>query len=393
MKETAFSHTAGDGNIQAFYPFMVAAGVVQILVPSSINLIMQQMGIRESLGGLIHVVYFVGLLSGTLLLTRFMQRLSVKQIMLSQALLLSASLLATAAAPHFALLLFFFYFAGFANGMLLTLPAVYITSVHGDEGSSYQNILYGFLSLGFVLGPLFAGLVARQGWSWRWCFIVPALASFPLALPIAAARLKRLPRPKKLSFKVLSDALSFNRSLFTGLVLAFLLYAAAQASVNTWLVTFLEIEKGMVSGSAHMVLVGIAVSLTLGRWACGYLSRKIDPFNILATITIASGVLVFLAPLPEAKAASIALYTLLGLTYAGINPFLVSYAAWFPESESSAVVSAVFSAGALGGIFFPYLVGLLNQNINPILGMSSVAVFIIGVVICVHWIKPHVVRT
>lgn len=392
MNETAVSYTPGNGNIQAFYPFMVAAGVVQILVPASINLIMQQMGIQESLGGLIHVVYFVGLLSGTLLLTRFMQRLSVKQIMLLQALLLSVSLLATAAAPWFALLLFFFYFTGFANGMILTLPAIYINSVYGDEGPSIQNILYGFLSLGFVLGPLFAGLVARQGWSWRWCYIAPALATLPLAIPIAVVKLKRLPRPKKLSFKVLGDVLSFNRSLFTGLVLAFLLYAAAQASVHTWLVTFLEIEKGMVSGSAHMVLVCIAISLTLGRWTCGYLSKKIDPFNILVVITIASGILVFLAPLPRAKVASIVLYTLLGFAYAGINPFLVSYAALFPGSESSAVVCAVFSAGALGGIFFPYLIGLLNQHINPILGMSSVAIFIIGVIICVHWIKPHVVR-
>ena len=392
MNEAAVSNTSTKSNIQFFYPFMVAAGVVQILVPASINLIMQQMGIRENLGGLIHVVYFVGLLSGTLLLTRFMQRLSVKQIMLLQALLLSVSLLATAAAPWFALLLFFFYFAGFANGMLLTLPAVYITSVYGDEGASYQNILYGFMSLGFVLGPLFAALVARQGWSWRWCYIVPALAVLPLAIPIAAVKLKRLPRPKKLSLKVLGDALTFNRSLFIGLVLAFLLFAAAKASVNTWLVTFLEIEKGMVSGSAHMVLVGVALSLTLGRWTCGYLAKKIDPFDILITITIASGVLIFLAPLPEAKIASIVLYTLLGFTYAGINPFLISYAAWFPENESSAVVSAIFSAGALGGLFFPYLIGLLNQHINPILGMSSVTIFIIGVIICVHWIKPHVVK-
>jgi MFS family permease len=391
MNEAAVSNTPANGNIQAFYPFMVVAGVVQILVPACINLIMQQMGVEESLGGLIHVVYFVGLLSGTLLLTRFMQRLSVKQIMLLQAVLLSVSLLATAAAPWFALLLFFFYFTGFANGMILTLPAVYITNVYGDKGPSIQNILYGFMSLGFVLGPLFAGLVARQGWSWRWCYIVPALAALPMAMPIAVVKLKRLPRPKKLSLKVLGDVLSFNRSLFTGLVLAFFLYAAAQASVNTWLVTFLEIEKGMVSGSAHMVLVGVAISLTLGRWTCGYLSKKIDPFDILVTITIASGILVFLAPLPEAKVASIALYTLLGFTYAGINPFLISYAAWFPESESSAVVSAIFSAGGLGGIFFPYLIGLMNQHINPILGMSSVAIFIIGVIICVHWIKPHVV--
>ena len=105
------------------------------------------------------------------------------------------------------------------------------------------------------------------------------------------------------------------------------------------------------------------------------------------------GLLVFLAPLPDSRAASVILYMLLGLAYSGINPFLIGYAARFPAGESSAVITAIVSAGAVGGVFFPYLVGLLNENINPIMGMSSVSVFIVGVILCVHWIKPHVIDT
>jgi nitrate/nitrite transporter NarK len=81
----------------------------------------------------------------------------------------------------------------------------------------------------------------------------------------------------------------------------------------------------------------------------------------------------------------------LGLAYSGINPFLIGYSAWFPQGESSAVLTAIISAGAVGGVFFPYLIGLLNQNTSPIVGMSSVSIFIIGVIACVHWIKPHVI--
>lgn len=392
MNELMDTRLSGEG-LQAFYPLMIVSGVVQILVPASVNIIMRQLGIGESLGGLLQVVYFVGLLSGTLLLTRLMQRWQVRKLAVSQALLLSVSLFASAAAPRFGLLLFFYLFAGFANGILITLPAVYATAVHGEESPRKQNVLYGFMSLGFVIGPILAGMITRMQWSWRWCFLIPAFATLPLAIPLVTTRLRRLPRPDKLSFRVLGEVMSFNRSLFTGLVLAFLLYAAAQASVNTWLVTFLEIEKGMVSGTAHLALVGIAISLTLGRWTCGFLSRKIEPFNILTFITIASGILVLAAPLPEAKAANVTLYMMLGFSYSGIYPFLIGYAAWFPESESSAVITAIISAGAMGGVFFPYLIGLLNEHINPILGMSSVVVFIIGVVLCEHWIRPHLVES
>jgi predicted MFS family arabinose efflux permease len=382
---------SGNVSMKAFYPFMVVCGVVQILAPSSISIIMRHLGIEESLGGLLQTVYFSGLLIGTLLLTRFMQRFTVKQIMLAQASLLVVSLLAASLAPWFLLLLLFFLFTGFANGTLLTLPAIYIAQLYGEESPRMQNILYGFLSMGFVFGPLIAAYIVRAELSWRWCIAIPALLAIPLALPLALAKLQKLPAPRKLSVSVLRDVLSFNRSLFIGLVLAFLLYAAAQASVNTWLVSFLEIERGMVSGAAHLVLVGIAASLTLGRFICGYLAGRINPFDILVSITLASGVLVFLAPLPDSKAASVILYMFLGLTYSGINPFLIVYSAWFPQGESSAVLTAIISAGAVGGVFFPYLIGLLNQNANPIVGMSSVSIFIIGVIACVHWIKPHVI--
>jgi predicted MFS family arabinose efflux permease len=391
MGKESESANSAKRSIRAFYPLMIVCGVIQILAPSSISIIMRQLGIKESLGGLLQTVYFAGLLAGTLSLTRFMQRFSVKQIMLFQTLVLVASLLASAAAQWFVLLLLFFLFSGFSNGTLLTLPAIYITYIYGDESPRMQNVLYGFLSLGFVFGPIIAAIIARTETSWRWCLIIPALLTLPLALPLAFTRLESIPRPDKLSIKVIEKVLSFNRSLFIGLVLAFLLYAAAQASVNTWLVSFLEIERGMVSGAAHMVLMGIAASLTAGRWICSYLAKRIDPFDILVFMTLASGILVFLAPLPDSKAASIILYMLLGLAYSGINPFLIGYASRFPEGESSAVLTAIVSAGAVGGVFFPYLIGLLNQHINPILGMSSVSIFVIGVIFCVHWIKPHVI--
>ncbi|MBN2025199.1 MAG: MFS transporter [Actinobacteria bacterium] len=390
---SGISREDGRAGMRPFYPLMVVCGIVQILAPSSISIIMRQLEISETLGGLLQMVYFSGLLLGTLLLTRLMQRLCVKRLMLAQVFLLISSLLLSAAAPRYLFLLVFFFISGFANGTLLTLPAIYATSLYGPDSPRMQNILYGFLSLGFVIGPVFAGLIARMEWSWRWCLAIPALLAIPAALPLALAGLKRLPRQKRLSVAVIREVLSFNRSLFLGLVLAFLLYAAAQASVTTWLVSFLEIERGMISGTAHLVLMGIAASLTAGRWACSYLSRLIDPFDILVAVSLASGVLVFLAPLPDSRAASIILYMLLGLAYAGINPFLIGYAARFPAGESSAVITAIVSAGSLGGVFFPYLVGLLNEHINPIIGMSSVSVFIIGVILCVHWIKPHVIDT
>ena len=377
---------------RAFYPLIVVPGIVHVLAPSTVQTIMENLGFRESLGGLLQVVYFAGVLVGTLLITRFMQRFSIKQIALSQVLLLSVSLFAAAAAPWYALLLFFYLFAGFANGILLVIPGVYITGVCGEESPRAQNMLYGFFALGIVLGPIFPGLLARWQISWRWALVAPAVLILPFAIPLVLAKLERLARVEKLSVKTLRNVLSFNRSLFLGLLIALLLYAGAKSSVSMWLVAFLEKENGMGPGSAHLVLIILAALLMSGRWICGYLSGKTDPFKILSFITAASLVLALAAPLLAPGRGSIILYPLLGLFGSGIYPFLVGYAAWFPSAESPAVFTSIIAGAAIGGAIFPYLIGLMNQHISPKLGMSSIAILFLGVIACLVWIKPHVIK-
>ena len=379
-------------NVRVLYPLVIVPGIVHVLAPSTVRTIMEHLGFRESLGGLLQLVYFVGVLTGTLLITRFMQRFSIKQIALSQVLLLSVSLFAASAAPWYALLLFFYLFAGFANGILLTIPGVYITGVCGEASPRAQNILYGFFALGIVAGPIFPGLLARWGISWRWALAAPAILILPFAIPLVLVKLERLARVEKLSVKVLRDVLSFNRSLFLGLLFALLLYAGAKGSVSMWLVSFLERESGMGPGSAHLVLIILAALLMTGRWTCGYLSRKTDPFKILFLITAVSLVLVFIAPLLAPGKGSIILYPLVGLFGSGIFPFLVGYAAWFPSAESSAVFTSIIAGAAIGGAIFPYLIGLMNQHLNPKLGMSSIAILFLGVIACLIWIKPHVIE-
>ena len=81
-------------------------------------------------------------------------------------------------------------------------------------------------------------------------------------------------------------------------MLGLLFYAAAQGSVNMWLVRFLEKGEGTAPGAAHLVLIALAATLTIGRWICSYLSKKINPFTILTFMTIAAATVAFLAPLP-----------------------------------------------------------------------------------------------
>ncbi|MBK5092453.1 MAG: MFS transporter [Actinobacteria bacterium] len=381
---------AGDTTVKKiwpFFPLIIVPGIVLLLAPSTVKSIMESFNFRESLGGLLQVAYFAGGTAGILLITHLMQRWTARQIILSQVLLLSLSLAAAAISPWYPMLLFFYLVAGFANGILITYPGVYATRVCGDESHRAQNLIYGFFALGVVTSPLLAKLLIDNLHSWRWALAAPAILILPLSIPVALRRLERIEGVEKLSSGVLREIFAFNRKLFTGLLFALLFYIAAESAVSLWLITFLEKEYDVSPGTAHLTLTALWIGITVGRWIVSSLVKKADPYKIIVFLTIISGFVVLAAPLTGSKTASMILYMLVGLFYSGIYPTLIGYVAWFPEDIASSVFTLFLAAGALGGAVLPYLVGLLNQFAGRVAGMSSIAVMVFGVLVCLFWLK------
>lgn len=370
---------------------MVVPGMALLLAPSTVETVMEYFGFQESLGGLLQVSYFAGGVVGILLITHLMQRFSVKQIALSQVALLSVSLLAASFSPWYPLLLFFMLFAGFANGILITFPGVYVTRVAKGRSHGAQNVLYSFFSLGVVLGPLLSSLVINENSDmWPWAFRVPALLIIPLTLPVALATFERLGDVRMLSKSTLREVLDYNRALFLGLVTALLLYIAAESATSMWLITFLEKEHSVPGGSAHWALTGMWVGITVGRVICGWLTKRIDPFLVLTFLTVCSGVILIVAPLSGSSTAALILYPALGLFFSGIYPILIAYASWFPPALNSAVFTLFLAAGAAGGAVLPYAVGLVNEFAGVSIGMASISIALFGLLLCLFWLKGHV---
>jgi FHS family glucose/mannose:H+ symporter-like MFS transporter len=378
-------------NVWAFYPLMVVPGIVLLLAPASVESIMNYFHFHESLGGLIQVAYFAGGFVGIISITRLMQRFDVKQIALSQVLLLSVSLLAASFAPWYPLLLAFYLVSGIANGILIAFPGVYVTNVSGESSHQAQNILYSFFALGVLSGPLLVALVINHNdANWRWAFRLPALLILPLALPVAVLAFRRLEGVKAVSRGVVREILDWSRGFFIWLLLAIVLYIAAEAAVSMWLITFLKDEYGVRSVPAHWTLTALWAGLVVGRWICAYLSKRIDPFKLLTFLTVASALTLLVAPLTGSKAAALVMYPVLGLFYSGIYPFLIAYASWFPLELSGAVFTIFVGLGAVGGAVLPYLVGLVNQFAGVVVGMSSISIAVFGVLVCLYGLRGHV---
>jgi len=379
------------GAVKAFYPMMIVPGIVLLLAPATVESVMKYFGFRESLGGLLQVVYFGGGVIGILAITHLIQRFSVRQIAISQVCLLSVSLLAASFSPWYPLLLAFMAIGGFANGILIAFPGVYITRTCGESSHRQQNILYGFFALGVVAGPVLTNvIVGNNAAMWRWAFRAPAILILPLSIPLLFAAFEPLEGVEKLSRDTMRKVMSFNRSLFYWLFFALVLYIAAESAVSMWLITFLKEEHGVSLSTAHWVLTSMWAGLMIGRWICGYLAEKVDPFRILTFLSIASGIVLLVAPLTGSGIAAMIIYPFVGLFYSGIYPFLIGYSALFPPAISSAVFTVFVAAGAAGGAVLPYFVGLVNQFGGLVAGMCSICLPIFGVVVCLRRLRGQV---
>ncbi|MBI9039250.1 MAG: MFS transporter [Bacteroidales bacterium] len=374
-------------SIRAFYPLMVISGLVQLLIPSTIHIIMDQFHLTEGEVSTLPLVYFIGMMVSAVFVTHLINRFLVKLLLLTSALLICISLISASLSYEFYMFTFFCFFTGLGNGILIILPGVYVTNVLSKESARIQSTLFGFISFGYILGPLIPGIIIKLDISWRWAIASPALLMVPLIIPLIFTKFNRIEKVDKLSVSTVKEIIKFNPRFFTGLFIALILGAGATQGFLIWIITFLEKERGLLQGSAHLILSAIGICLVFGRLACGNLTKRFSTFNILIIISIVSTFLIFFAPFPQHVIFNIVLFMLASIFFAGIFPLLLSAASTYPKSESSSTYSLFFIALALGSLFVPFLIGHIFEIAGYVAGMSSITVLFLGVLACLFFIK------
>lgn len=246
------------------------------------------------------------------------------------------------------------------------MSGVYATHVLREKSSLIQGYMLGFIAAGYVVGPLIIGLVERTGTSWRWAIAFPAFAYLPFILPIGLAKLKQAAGTEPLSRQSIREACAYDRKLLAGLMVSVFLAAGGYLCVVNWSVAFLENQRGMVMGAAHIVLAVIGLGVVLGRITSARLAERYPRILVLAIAAAASMFLVFFAPLPANGFYDSVLMVLACAFSSGIYPILVGEASIFPQSLAPAVYSTLTASVVLGALLLPFVFGLLQEHIGRV---------------------------
>lgn len=376
--------------IYAFLPLVIVTGFIQLLVPSTLHMIMKHYSLEPSKAGIIPLIYFAGILISTLTLTHIIRLLSIKQLLSTGAIIVSLCLILASQINNYYIFTISYFFVGIGNGLLMVLPGLYSTHVYGKKGAKFQSLIFIFLAAGFIIGPIFPGIIAFLGIAWQWCFVIPGLLILPTLIPILLSNHEPIDHAAPLTINTLREIVKFDSRYFYGAITIIALSAGASTGLLTWLITFLENYRGTNIGMAHIILASMGLSAVIGRLLWGKLSSKISCYKTLLIIVPISTIMVVIAPIPSNSIYNIILFFVAMIFLSGINPLGLASAGVYPQSHSSSAYSLFFSFGAVGGIIIPFAIGIIFQHTNPVIGMSSIAIVLLLILIALIIIKREI---
>ena len=232
---------------------------------------------------------------------------------------------------------------------------------------------------GAAIGAAVTGVLLGVGASWRWMWLVVAVASV-----VSAMACHRIPLPagERDDHVRLGGAFSLlRRERLLVLAAAFALSAMVEGGIELWGVLFLRthLASGLLIGAGGAVL-GYTIA-AVARYTLGPIvgSRGSDRGVMIGAGAAALGVAI-LATAPAAATAAVGLV----VAAAGISmcwPLLLARAGG-GRKQAGKVVGAVTAVGYLGLVIGPAIVGWVAEavGLRAALGLLAVGALVVAVV-------------
>jgi MFS transporter, FHS family, glucose/mannose:H+ symporter len=337
-----------------------AAGLLLSLYGPAIPELRARYGIGEGASALVLSAHFLGAMTG-IAWWGLERRLASRTWLATGTGLMAAGAAAIALAPAWPLVLAGAAGLGVGFGVIVVEINVLLSEGFGERAAAMLNLLGATFGAGAVAGPL---ILAASG-GYRVPFFAGALlAAGALALARDLPRTGPPPGAVRPRTRV---------GLVAGFVTVVALYVGTESGIGGWEATSL-LAGGTGAAAAATWTSGYWAAVTVGRLLAIPLALRVAPAALAAGSLVAAAGGLGLAHVPGVAPVA---YTLAGLALGPVFPTVLAWLAVVaPGSRTSTAM--VFSAGQLGGIFLPVLIGRLVDAGSPAVIPSAV----LGVALC-----------
>ena len=359
---------------------MFLLGWTAVIVPTVILLVERRFAVSDSgIGG----VYFVNsacYIAGSVVGGPLVGRLGRGRAFPAAWLLAGAATIAQGMAPAWSFFILGAAIQGFGTGALMVCANSLIIDAYPAARSNALSRLHVFYALGALSGPVVVAWLVATGTAWQGVLLASGLAGWllagmltlapaPRAVPAPAPGAARsVPRPRS------AAARGFRLSVaLAGAALAIACYVGSEAAVTGWVVRFLSPSHGSV---AAVALTMFWTGLATGRILAARVVHRFDLGSVIAVCALAGAAGMLLAVLVPGWPGTVVLFAVIGLAYGPVYPSIMSLASGRHPARSASVSGVMVTAGGVGGLVYPPVVGFLSPVLGLGVGMLGAAVLL-----------------
>jgi glc operon protein GlcG len=340
-------------------------GLVVVSFPASSAVLRAMHGLSDAQYGALFLPQTALAIAGSLAAGALARRLGLRRLLraalaagvIAELLLAATTLLAPAVA--YAAALCAIGFAGLAFGLASAPLNGFPAALYPARRESALVVVHSLVGAGFAFGPLGVSTFVTQG---LW-------VGFPLLLAAVGTLLFLAPLPAEPAAAQapaagkLTGGSPLSTPTFWALAATAVVYALCEGTFASWVVVFLEEERGVSASGAALALSLFWAALVGGRLATSALVTRVPSRLVWGALPVLMALAFALLPRASSALSGAALFALAGFACSAFFPLTVGHAAGRFERHVALVSSLLTAALMLGVGAGSFLLGALRRAV------------------------------
>jgi MFS transporter, FHS family, glucose/mannose:H+ symporter len=338
---------------------MLTFGIVLTILGAVLPDIVARFGIDKTQAGSLFLLMTFGILTGTLVFGPMVDRYGFKGMLLFGIVLIAIGLEGIAFAPSMGALRIAIAIIGFGGGIINGGTNALVADISTEGKHASLNLLGVFFGIGAVGVPFALAMTSGQFSSASLIAGVGAL----VAIPFLYIAITPFPAPKHdQGFPITAAGALLREPLLLLMGVMLFLESGMEIAVGGWTSTFVNEELAVGPQKALIILSLYWLGMMMGRMTLGTVLRNVRPVRLMfGCIAIGFTGTVLLLFTHNVAAAVLGVF-MLGVGFAAAFPTVLGFVGERYAALSGTAFSLVIAIALLGGMFLPWLMGVVADR-------------------------------
>jgi len=350
------------------YATFFALGVGMLLVPTLIRQVEATYGLTDAAMGAVYLAFSVAWIGGTTAVGVLVRHLDRHLLLGAGVALVALGMLAMALGGSTVLFVAGFLAMGCGLGVADSgVNALFMDLFRGREAGAL-NRLHLWVSVGGMTGPLVIGQIVGAGVPWQTVVVGIALFIAPVSIVLGT---RAMPPPG--GVRPAGQARGRRQGMPAPLLLlsvAIACYVAMEAGVTSWVVRYLDMAS---LGLATLALSLYWGGMALGRLLSSFIADRMGAVRFAASWCAVSGLAVLAALVAPGVGLAVACFAVAGFAAGPVYPMIMAIGGMRYPDRTNVVASVLATAGIVGSLVYPPLMGAISDTAGLALAMAIAA--------------------